>query len=110
MSIQKDITTKITKLNNTDKDWVIFVNDHVEMIKSSAFEVVVSDADRDRYLYKFDHFLRDNNCDINIVWIAKMINYLNSYDDFTIKSSILIPDQSTIFSLYRLYRTSTTLT
>lgn len=110
MSIQKDITTKMTKLSNTDKAWVIFINDHIETIKDTAFEVAVSDADRDRYLYKIDHFLRDNGCDINTMWIAKMINYLNSYDDFTIKQSILIPNHNTIFSLYRLYRTSTTLT
>lgn len=109
MSLQTMIDSKLSKLNNKDQDWVIFVHDHINIIKENAIEIYIDDAIKDRYIYKFDHFLRDNFCDLNIMWIAKLINNLCDYDDFTIYQYILIPNFSHIMNLYRIYRTSINL-
>jgi hypothetical protein len=101
---------KNSKLNNDqDPDWVIFINDHLDVIKENAKVVELSNADRDRYLNKFDHFLRDNYCNLNVVWIAKLINEVTMYENFVLKNFILIPNVQHITNLYRIYRTSRNL-
>lgn len=110
MSLQTLLKEKLSQVNNLDEKWIIMVHDHIEHIKDNSFQVEVTDADKDRYMFKFDHFLRDNNCNINIMWIAKLINGIINYDDFTTRQYILIPDQTYISTLFRLYKTSTNLT
>lgn len=110
MSLQTLLKEKLSQVNNLDEKWIIMVHDHIEHIKDNSFQVEITDADRDRYMFKFDHFLRDKNCNINIMWIAKLINGIINYDDFTTRQYILIPDQTYISTLFRLYKTSTNLT
>lgn len=109
MSLQTIIDEKMNQLNNTDQDWVTFICDHINTIKDDALTYVIDEVIRDRYMFKFDHFLRDNNCNINIMWIAKMLNRVTDYDDFTINNVIYVPKLSLIQKLYRIYRTSTVL-
>lgn len=109
MSLQTIIDSKLNVLNNKDSDWVTFICDHIPQIKENANIVAIDDVVRDRYIYKFDHFLRDNNCNINIIWIAKLINRVNDYDDFTINNIIYIPSYNHIQQLYRIYKTSINL-
>lgn len=97
------------KIANTDPAWVVFVNDHINDIRNSAIPVQITDAIRDRYQHKLEHFLRDNFCDKNISWIARIVNELTMYEDFTLKDFILIPDLGFITNLYRSYRTSINL-
>ena len=103
------LSSMIDKLSNTDPAWVIFINDHIDSIKANAFTVTITDAIRDRYRYKFEHFLRDVNCPQNIMWIASIINEVTMYEDFVVKETILIPDGAFISNLYRKHRTSINL-
>ena len=100
------LTTKSTRLLNTDSAWALFVNDHIALIKAKCSTVIITDIIKDRYVYKFDHFLRENTIRADIGWIAKLVNDLTMYDDFTLRSYVLLPDISQIEDLYRLYRTS----
>lgn len=100
------LTKRIDKLHDLDSDWVTFIRDHIEPIKANSRIVAITDADRDRYLHKLKHFLRDNLCNQNIMWIARLINDLNSYENFTTRQSLYIPDLRYITELYRIYRTS----
>ena len=104
------IDERLDNLNNTDTNWVIFVNDHINYIKENSSPVIITDADRDRYRYKFKHFLRENKCNRSIFWIATLINELTMYEDFVLKEYILIPNISYIKNLYRQYRTSRNMT
>lgn len=106
MSLQDLITEKITKLNNNDSLWVTFIHDHAQVIADKADVIEITDADRDRYRHKLDHFIRDNGVNLNIKWILMMINELNVYDDFTLRNYLLKPDISQIMTLHRQYRTS----
>ncbi len=105
-SLIEQLSTKSTKLSNTDSAWALFINDHIPLIKTKCITVIIDDVIRDRYIYKFDHFLRDNVIRADISWIAKLINDLTMYDDFTLRSYILLPDITQIENLYRQYRTS----
>lgn len=98
-----------TNISNTDKNWVIFVQDYIVPIKENAFSLTITPEIIDRYHYKFEHLLRENNCPTSIMWIARLINELTMYEDFAVKPSILIPDITFINTLYRKYRTSKNL-
>lgn len=100
------LTNKNTKLTNNDAGWIIYINDHIDIIKSESTTVVIDDIIRDRYRFKFDHFLRDNTIRIDIAWIAKLINDLDTYDDFTLRTFVYLPDVTKIETMYRQYRTS----
>lgn len=105
-SLISQLNDKSSKLLNTDSAWALFINDHIPIIKTKCTTVIIDDIIRDRYLYKFDHFLRDNTIRSDIGWIAKLINDLVMYDDFTLRSYVLLPDVVQIENLYRQYRTS----
>ena len=100
------LNKRIDRLANTDPDWVVFINDHITYIKEDCQSVHITDAIRDRFQYKFYHFLREHLCSPSIAWIAYIINDLTMYEDFTLKPVILIPNIVYIQNLYRRYRTS----
>lgn len=103
------LNSRIDKLSNLDQKWVIFITDHKKYIINDSNIVFVNDADRDRYRNKFDHYLSDKGCDKSIRWIGVMINDTASYEDFTSKPVIYIPNKPYIVNLYRMYRTSENL-
>ena len=104
------LNAKLDKLNNLDPDWVVFITDHKLSILNNSIPVYMTDADRDRYRHKFDHYLRNYECEATIRWIAVFINDLSMYEDFTNKAVIFLPDRTYITNLYREYRTSKNMT
>lgn len=100
------LALKIDLLSNTDPAWVTFVNDHISYIRQNSRIVTIDDAARDRYRFKFEHFLRDNICSANVFWIATLINDLTQYENFVLREQILIPNVAYIKVLYRKYQTS----
>ena len=108
-SLLSQLESKIDKLSNTDKSWVTFIHDHINFIRNEATTIPVTDADRDRYRHKFEHFLRDNQCHQSVIWIAFLINDLSMYEEFIFKDTVMIPNISYINTLYRKYRTSKNL-
>jgi len=109
-SLTEYLSNKLDKLNNTDQDWVTFVIDHIDVIRENSTTISIDASTRDRYAYKFEHFMRDNGCSSNIVWIARMLNDVTMYEDFTKHDTIVIPSISHINALYRNYKLSTNLT
>lgn len=105
-SLSATLSSMITNFSNTDQKWVVFVLDHLELIKQNSQRISIDSAIIDRYKYKFEHFLRDNNCTQAINWIAYLVNDLAAYEEFTLKSVIFIPDVSYLNLLYRKYRYS----
>jgi hypothetical protein len=93
-------------LNNSNIQWVTFVQDHLKYIRANGIVITITDEIRDRFRTKFDHFLRENNCEQNIWWIASILNDVTDYADFTLKDTVVIPDRGYILNLYRKYRTS----
>jgi len=96
----------IDDYSNTDQEWVTFVIDHIKFIQKNSTILSVDDASRDRYRNKFYQYMLVNKCNPSIIWIASLINNLDLYEDFTTKSTVLIPNTLYINTLYRLYRTS----
>lgn len=109
VTLQDKLNTMIDKLTNVDPLWVIFVKDHLSYIKSASVVVEVTNADRDRYRFKFEHFLRDKQCQPSVMWIARLINDLSMYEDFTTRDTIAIPSIADVTQLYRKYRTANNL-
>ena len=105
-SLSDTLGSMINNFSNTDQKWVVFVKDHLKLIKQNSRVIPIDSAVIDRYKYKFEHFLRDNNCTQSLNWIASLENDLASYDEFTLKSSILITDVSYLNLLYRKYKYS----
>lgn len=106
ISLLDKLGAMVGKLDNTDPAWVVFITDHIDYVKRSSTVIGITDAIRDRYRHKFEHFMRDQSCNRQLIWVAKMINDLETYSDFTLKQVVMIPDTSTITDLYRKYRTS----
>lgn len=105
-NLSEVLSNKLDKLNNTNPAWVLFVQDHIDYVKTNSSIVEITDEIRDRYRYKFEHFLRDNKCNQSIIWIAKLLNNVAMFEHFITRDFILIPNINYINNLYRLYRTS----
>jgi len=108
-SLIEQLDKKLSKLNITDVAWRVFITDHIDVIKAASSEISITDETRDRYRYKFEHLMRDNSCHPSIIWIARLINDITMFEDFTTRSTLLIPGVTEINQLYRVFRTSTTL-
>ena len=101
-----ELTQRLDNLSNLDPNWKQFVIDHKKVISDEGSIVDITDEDRSKYKFKLDHFLRDKNSPVNIDWIVKLINDLDQYEDFTKLSNIIIPNHSSVVTLYRKYQTS----
>ncbi len=106
MTLIDILDKRITKLSNHDPAWVQFITDHIKLIQENSTLIIIEDAARDKYKYKLPHFLRDQGISDDITWIAKLINSLNNFTEFTTRYTLLLPQVSHINTLYRLYRTS----
>ena len=109
MALVDTLSTLINSYSNTDQAWVTFITDHIPYIQTNSMVVIIRDSDRSKYLNRLDRYLLDNGCDQSILWIAKLINGTNLYQDFTTKNSILVPPLAYINTMYRLYRTTVNL-
>lgn len=109
VSLVSKLTEMVSELNNSNQQWVTFVIDHLKYIRENGIIIPMTDEIRDRFRTKFDHFLREHNCEQNIWWIAYILNDITDYADFTLKDTIVIPDRGYIVNLYRKYRTSINL-
>lgn len=101
-----ELTQRLDSLSNLDPNWKQFVIDHKKVILDEGSIIDITDEDRSKYKFKLDHFLRDKNSSISIDWIVKLINDLDQYEDFTKLSNIIIPNHSSVVTLYRKYQTS----
>jgi len=110
MELIEQLSRKLTRLSNTDPAWVTFITDYINVIRDNSDYIAIEDSDRDKFKYKFDHYLREANVNQSIHWIAKLINNLTQYEDFTLLPAVWIPSKTFINQLYRLYQTSNQIT
>ena len=103
------LNTMIDQYSNTDTAWVTFVTDHLAFIGQNCSILVMTDSDRDKYQNMFVRYMRDNGCPNDIIWIAKLVNGLDDYSDFTKLSAVLVPSPPDIADRYRVYRTANNL-
>jgi hypothetical protein len=106
MTLKGKLDKKLKLVDNLDYAWVIFITDQVHHLRKNANVLSIDDAVRSVYLHKLEHFLLDNNVDMSVYWIVRLMNDLNLFEDFTKLSYILVPNRNDVTNLYRKYQTS----
>lgn len=100
---------RLGKTSNLDPKWVEFIRDHHHYLRSRANILRLDSDEKERFRYKFDFLLRTKQVNPKLHWIVKVINDLDQYESFINRDYLYVPTMSDISSLYRQYKTATTV-
>lgn len=87
---------------DTKESWYQFILDHRMYLRSVSNLITVSADDLTQVSYDLDWFLRKNNVKNPISWIVMLINGITQID-FSEPTTLYVPSQTTIQTLYQSY-------
>lgn len=91
---------------DTSDAWYQFVSDHRMYLRSVSRQILVSADTLTQVAYDLDWFLRNNDVKNPISWIVMLINGITQID-FSEPTTLYVPTQTVMNSLYQDYIVST---
>lgn len=105
MSMLQMLESSIDELSDTNKEWMLFVQDHRRFILQNAKTTELTMDEMFTYEYRPEDFLKDRNLPLSMLWIFLWINQLSNAMQFPTIKNIIIPDVSHLYDLRNEYRT-----
>lgn len=92
---------------NTDFKWVQFVRDHYLVIRDNyCARREIDSTEMYNYRFRMEEWLELNKIPQSAMWLILMLNQMKSPLEFDKLTHILIPDFSSLASLYEIYRST----
>lgn len=83
----------------TSKQWVQFIQDHINFLKEKSKKVILSVNTMNTYRYKPNAFLASQQVKYEIFWVVLLINRILNPVDFNNISIVYIPTANVIYDL-----------
>lgn len=99
------LTVKLSpdSLDDTDKEWLLFIEDHKFNIISTSTVYKLSPTTMSQYEYHIKLFMDDLHIDRDMLDIIMIINEMKQELDFVNLDHLYIPDRRTLVDLRRKY-------
>jgi len=105
MTMLQMLESSIDELADTNKEWMLFVQDHRRFILENSEKTVLTADEMFTYEYRPEDFLKDRNLPLSMLWIFLWINQLSNSVQFPTIKNIIIPDVAYLYDLRNEYRT-----
>ena len=88
-----------TKFSNDNYEWVHFVRDHYNRLRSKAVYIALNPYQMNVMYYRLNDFLEEYNVPCEADWIVLMLNQLQSEKDFKNLKWMFLPDMTDLQEL-----------
>ena len=105
MGIDNLVSIDKSNLNNSDKEWVLFIEDHRRYIIEKASKIIFTATQKFIYEYRPEDFLLAKEFPLSAMWIFLYINQYTSSQDFVNLDYVYLPDITQINDYYQVYKT-----
>jgi hypothetical protein len=105
MSIYTILNSKSDNLQNSDTEWVLFIQDHRRYILEKCQVITLSNDEINLYDYRPEDFLTSKEYPTSCLWIFLWINQLENTEKFLNMKTLLLPNLAQLYNYRQEYET-----